>query len=587
MPGEHLWQRAVRGASAGDLIADGVNEGCRPAPTGRRTIPFRENVMPSTRAHYGQAPAPITRRALLRGLAAGAIASTVKVPVRALQSDTGVGHARRARAWQVRLEAARFEQQFPLPTHRANGDEARLPNRLGSYSKGLPHNHLGEVDAGAYQSLLDALASQDPADFERVVLGKGMPLVNPQAGLAFDLHGADSHALGIPPAPAFASEELAAEIAEDYWMALARDVPFSEYHGHPLAEQAAADLSELRGFRGPREAGRVSAATLFRGVTPGDLAGPYISQFLWRRTPFGAEEVDRRMRTAQPGHDYMTSYPEWLAMQNGAAAVSELVIDAERRYIRSGRDLAVWVRNDVLFQAYFNAMLILLDLRIAFDRTNPYQSSHVQRGFGTFGEPHVASALCAVTTKALKAVWFQKWFVHRRLRPEAFAGRIHSHVAGTAAYPIHPDILRSPVLEEISARTGSYLLPMAYPEGSPLHPAYGAGHATVAGACVTVLKAFFDESAAIPDSVEATADGLTLQPYSGAELRVGDELNKLASNIAMGRNFAGVHWRSDATESLVLGEEVAIRYLAEERFCFNEAFDGFSLTRFDGTRVTV
>ncbi|MEM7163573.1 MAG: hypothetical protein AAF487_14165, partial [Bacteroidota bacterium] len=39
-----------------------------------------------------------------------------------------------------------------------------------------------------------------------------------------------------------------------------------------------------------------------------------------------------------------------------------------------------------------------------------------------------------------------------------------------------------------------YFLPMAFPEGSPMHPAYGAGHATVAGACVTILKAFFDTS---------------------------------------------------------------------------------------------
>ncbi|HSC27257.1 MAG TPA: vanadium-dependent haloperoxidase [Vicinamibacterales bacterium] len=511
----------------------------------------------------------------------------MRAPVRALQSGQGANYARSADARHVRLEAAGFEQRFPLPAHVSNGDEARFPNRLGSYSKGLPHNYLGEVEEPAYQSLLDALDSGDPADFERIVLGDGMPLVNPQAGLAFDLHGPDSHALGLRPAPAFDSGELAAEIAENYWMAIARDVPFSEYRGHPVVEPAAADLSRLQGFRGPREGGRVSAATLFRGVTPGDLAGPYISQFLWRRTPFGAEEVDRRIRTAPPGLDYMTSYLEWLDIQNGAAPASELVMDPVPRYVRSGRDLAVWVRNDVIFQAYLDALLILLDLGIAFDGHHPYRSSRIQRGFGTFGEPHVAAALCAVTTKALKAVWFQKWFVHRRLRPEAFAGRIHNQVSGIASYPIHPDILGSPVLAEVAARTGSYLLPMAYPEGAPLHPAYGAGHATVAGACVTVLKAFFDESAAIPDPVEATPDGLSLQPCAGVELRVGDELNKLASNISLGRDFAGLHWRSDVTESLLLGEEVAIRYLAEERPCFNEAFGGFSLTRFDGTRVTV
>ena len=130
-------------------------------------------------------------------------------------------------------------------------------------------------------------------------------------------------------------------------------------------------------------------------------------------------------------------------------------------------------------------------------------------------------------------------------------------------------------------------MPMAFPEGSPTHPAYGAGHAAVAGACVTILKAFFDKSFIIPDPVEASADGLSLVAYAGEPLTVGGELNKLASNIAFGRNIAGVRWRSDAPESLRLGEEVAIRYLSEEEDCFNESFEGFSLTRFDGTTITV
>ena len=125
------------------------------------------------------------------------------------------------------------------------------------------------------------------------------------------------------------------------------------------------------------------------------------------------------------------------------------------------------------------------------------------------------------------------------------------------------------MLEQLFSKNGSYLLPMAFPEGSPTHPSYGAGHATVAGACVTVLKAFFDESFVIPNPVEASRDGLSLQPYSGTPLTVGGELNKLASNVATGRNIAGVHWRSDAIESLKLGEEVAIRYLREEHHCFN------------------
>src|SRR4029078_737763 len=164
---------------------------------------------------------------------------------------------------------------------------------------------------------------------------------------------------------------------------------------------------------------------------------------------------------------------------------------------------------------------ILSRMRAPLDPSNPYNQSRTQIAFGTLGDPYMASVLCAVARPALKAVWYQKWFVHRRLRPEVFAGRIHNHVTGAARYPIHSDILNSPVLPLLSRKNGTFLLPMAFPEGSPTHPSYGAGHATVAGACVTVLKAFFDESYVIPGPVEASGDGLSLRPYSGPSLTVG------------------------------------------------------------------
>ncbi|MBA3754390.1 MAG: hypothetical protein H0X01_09695 [Nitrospira sp.] len=81
--------------------------------------------------------------------------------------------------------------------------------------------------------------------------------------------------------------------------------------------------------------------------------------------------------------------------------------------------------------------------------------------------------------------------VHRRLRPEVFAGRIHNHKTGAASYPIHSDVLNSDTLQRIYDMSGktSYLLPMAFTEGSPLHPSYGAGHATVAGASLGFIGA--------------------------------------------------------------------------------------------------
>jgi hypothetical protein len=54
-----------------------------------------------------------------------------------------------------------------------------------------------------------------------------------------------------------------------------------------------------------------------------------------------------------------------------------------------------------------------------------------------------------------------------------------------------------------------------------------------------------------------------------------------------GRNIAGVHWRTDATEAIELGEDVALSILKDTKSCYNEAFSGFSLTKFDGTTITV
>jgi len=220
------------------------------------------------------------------------------------------------------------------------------------------------------------------------------------------------------------------------------------------------------------------------------------------------------------------------------------------------------------------------------DSGNPYRFSLTQDGFGTFGGPGIITLLCEVATRALKAVWFQKWYVHRRMRPEAYAGYLHFTKTGTKAFPVNAQALNSTAAADVNTKFGSYLLPMAFPEGSPIHPAYGAGHATVAGACVTLLKAMFDEGQ--PISNPEFVDGAGVKhPWVGQPLTVGGELNKLASNVAIGRNIAGVHWRSDATASLQLGEEIAISLLRDHKLMVNESFGGFSLTRFSGAQVTI
>jgi len=237
----------------------------------------------------------------------------------------------------------------------------------------------------------------------------------------------------------------------------------------------------------------------------------------------------------------MTAYPEWRAIQHGLPPTRVTVLDPTPRYLRNGRDLGEYVHRDFTYQAFLHACLILLALQAPFKTSTPYTRSMTQGGFITFGAPHVLDVVARVANAALKACWCHKWLVHRRLRPEAFAGRVHNQMIGAVQYPIHADVLDSAALDRVARTYGSYLLPMAYPEGCPTHPAYPAGHAAIAGACATVLKAFFSEAFVIPEPVVASSDGLSLIRYKGSTLTVGSELNKLASNIALGRDAAGVH----------------------------------------------
>jgi hypothetical protein len=153
--------------------------------------------------------------------------------------------------------------------------------------------------------------------FEKVPLGGITKLVNPLAGMAFDLEGADSHQLCIAPAPPLASPERAHEMVELYWMALCRDVNFSDYASNALTQAAVKELSSLDSFHGPKASGHVTAQTLFRGFTPDDSIGPYVSQLFQTPFSYGQFLLTGKVTTYQPGTDYLISPSKWLECQNG------------------------------------------------------------------------------------------------------------------------------------------------------------------------------------------------------------------------------------------------------------------------------
>jgi hypothetical protein len=398
----------------------------------------------------------------------------------------------------------------------------------------------------------------------------------------------------------------------------------------------------------------IERSTLFRSGLHDEQFGPMISQFFIRPIPYGTQTIDQRQVPYIMGKDFLTNHDDWLRAQNtgkdkfgrGYAQCNfygDQLAGRETyypttngkpggptvmRYISTMRDLARFVNRDALHQAYFNAALFLAGIGAPADPGNPYAGNlYTREGrFATLGDPDLLTLVSEVASRALKVVWRQKWLVHRRCRPEVYGGllqmQVNGHKGNKRAYGLPAWVAKTEAAKRVfdhnavmnGGKPGTYFLPMAFSAGSPTHPAYGAGHATVAGASVTVLKAWFDEDAKLkpilhramldsrkidtvqfkgllqPGARKVGEDFCEPQPYCGPDadkMTVGGELNKIASNVAMGRTMGGVHWRSDNTRSLRLGEEIAIEILRKRTLEYAEKPVSFTFRAFDRQMVRI
>lgn len=354
--------------------------------------------------------------------------------------------------------------------------------------------------------------------------------------------------------------------------------------------------------------------------------------------PYGSVVIDQRTQTHKNCLDYMTNWCQWLDVQNGANVGRIAQFEDERRFITTPRDLATYVHYDALYEAYLNACLIMLAMEVPFSKGFPETSPSRRRTpFATFGGPHILSLVCEVATRCLKAVRRQKFNHHRRARPEVMGGRFTLHCLGLGeklgcaqeafgdTVKELPEDLVAAIIDHNKQQNSkgvakwrnlhceakhclphdryekkfedcNLLLPMAFPEGSPMHPAYGAGHATVAGGCVTMLKAFFEmfedchsfEERKLPFCFVPTDDGtsLTTDSKQKESLTVQGELDKLAANISIGRNMAGVHYHSDYYDSLRMGERIAVGILMEQAPTYGETME-MTFKSFDGDYVSL
>src|SRR5690606_34914816 len=105
--------------------------------------------------------------------------------------------ALRREAYRLRVATAQANYDLPVVPHPTNGDEERYPNKIGSDSRGLPHDGRGEVDPVAWESAAKAYRSRREEDFDAIILGGTRKLINPIGTLATSLTGVSVVQLGV------------------------------------------------------------------------------------------------------------------------------------------------------------------------------------------------------------------------------------------------------------------------------------------------------------------------------------------------------------------------------------------------------
>lgn len=440
----------------------------------------------------------------------------------------------------------------------------------------------------------------------------GRPFVAMPSASSYTSDGTSGMLPVIPSPPAFDDGRTYLEMIEAYAMALLRRVPFADLSGDwtrirdgsstyvfQVMNALENDVQQIRNacdcdddwFHGVDSSGNVVPDELFRDPIYGCHRGPVGSQVWYHDVPIGGisctPTVEPITGVDGPKDDYdlyhlnvdgppfcttVDQLEENYVKRGGAEPGhdDDVQVDLTRgssRYVHNGLDLASQVRDDPAYQPYLLAALQISNKwGVPVNTDLPYVDDvpevHPYIDFGAVGLLDLIARVCR---NALISAWHQKWFVHRRPRPEAYAHRInHSEDFGLddLVIPNQWSGGSSEIASLVEDEFGSALLPQVYPEGGPAHPAYPSGHSVIAGACATVLRSFF-QNLSLSDLEgfqprQPTADGSDTEDYNGGDLTVHGEINKFASNIGLARIWAGVHYRSDHLYGMLLGEQVAV-----------------------------
>ena len=436
----------------------------------------------------------------------------------------------------------------------------------------------------------------------------------------------------IPPAPLIESNEAAAQMLEVYAMALLRDVPMSVVQNPAIANPYLSDIvtalnnvnTWLKAPTSPPVGGSITRNLLFRLDTEGDRLGPYASQFLYYTILFSNYLFVQNQYLGYDApfinnptsaninfnNDYIKTRAEFVTVWNGEPPSDTFSKGSKlRRYLTTIRDFAIYINKDQIWQmAYMAATLLLAkNVKIGF-----FASDRLGTKFINLGPVDLYDIMGKAGKLGMNTTWLWK-YKQLRVRPEEMAYQIDLTISTTQ--PTVPGLnfpsfinTSNNILSKVSTAwtqtvtsvgtptpcPAQYLLSQVFKTGSPFHPSLPSGHATYGGAMMTILKAWFNcdyyMEAYEPD-LATDPSGTTLGPYGATGtndryLKVRNEIDKLASNCAFFRNFAGVHYRGDSDAGIELGEQVAIELLKDivKKYSGNV---GFRFNKRNGELVTI
>jgi len=389
-------------------------------------------------------------------------------------------------------------------------------------------------------TLTRALTAPPPerdAAFRSIRLTGRMKLASPRWGVLPPL-------IGFGDFPADDSATTSAELVE---LALAATLLDTDWRSiRQAVQQRGNPLEGIDDILG----GPSRPASLFRPEEQ-SAPEPYVSQLLLLPISMGAMTAEQRycLRTGAYGVT-----PKTLAAMLRGAPIEVQSLGPEL-HIHTPRALASAVHQDPPYLMGLHGMLLLDGLRVP--RSSLFPPLPAEAGFTDYGGPAAAQCMLAeASDEAFGDCWRLKFDPdpqRRRARPEALLAQPE------LLHPIWHE-RGAPLLAPWGGR-----LPLPIAEGAPMHPAWPSGHAATAAAEAVVMMACYQDGPWPGLPLQASPDGGSLVAASTSVLTVHGEIRKRAWNKGFGRCHLLVHYRSDVTAGLLVGQAAAVRVLRQRK----------------------